>query len=65
MNLQQVKDSMSRELYGRTKEEAVGTGICVSCKKPGIPNCYSSAGRKEYNISGLCELCFDKITGGR
>lgn len=35
---------------------------CVSCKEPfSDENVYSDLGWKEVQISGLCELCFDKI----
>ena len=63
--LQKFKDNMAKELYGQTKAEAVAEGqICIDCKEPALANCYSDAGREEYRISGLCEKCFDRITGG-
>jgi hypothetical protein len=49
-------------LYGMTKAEAFAQNLCISCKN--TPTFYSTAGAKEYSISGLCEPCFDKITGG-
>lgn len=51
----------AKELYGITKEEAHEKGICVDCKEPALPKCYSVAGRDEYRISGLCEQCFDAM----
>ena len=35
--------------------------VCIDCKKEAT--WYSPTGAKEYRISGLCEPCFDKITG--
>ena len=36
---------------------------CICCGKPfSHDNCYSLAGWKETQISGLCELCFDGCT---
>jgi hypothetical protein len=61
-SLQDLKDHMSICLYGMTTREAIDKGICLECKEPAIPKCYSDAGRREYHISGLCEPCFDKIT---
>lgn len=61
--LDEFKDSFAQSLYGMTKDEAVSKGICIQCKEPALPKCYSDAGRKEYTISGLCEKCFDEITG--
>ena len=36
-------------------------GICINCGEEALPKCYSEAGIREYSISGLCELCFDRI----
>jgi hypothetical protein len=52
---------LNKELYGLTKTEAMQAGICINCKKKAT--WYSPAGKAEYNISGLCEPCFDDITG--
>lgn len=60
-SLENYKESMAKAIYNMTKEEAHSKGICLECKKPAFLKCYSKAGRKEYQISGLCERCFDKI----
>jgi len=36
-------------------------GICINCFEPALPKCYSDAGRREYEISGFCEKCFDEL----
>lgn len=59
-----LKNDMANDLFGMTKAEALKSGICIQCKEPAIPKCYSAAGEREYKISGLCEVCFDEITGG-
>jgi hypothetical protein len=59
--LQEFKDYVARVVYGQTKTEAQSEGLCISCKKPALERCYSNAGRAEYRISGMCELCFDDI----
>jgi len=61
-SLQDFKDKLSKDCYGQTTKEAQNTGDCIQCKEPALPKCYSHAGRKEYQISGLCEICFDEIT---
>ena len=61
-DLKEFQDSLSRRCFGMTISEANERGICIACKQPAIPKCYSDAGRAEYRISGLCEECFDKIT---
>lgn len=61
-NLQDFKDALSKECYGETTKDAQAKDICIQCKEPALPKCHSDAGRKEYQISGLCEVCFDEIT---
>lgn len=63
--LKEFQDNMARNLYGVTKSEAISKGICIACKLPAKPRIYSDAGRREYQISGLCEVCFDEITKPR
>lgn len=46
-------------LYGITKEQAHAQGICIKCKDPAEPKCRTIPGQREYQISGLCEECFD------
>jgi hypothetical protein len=60
--LQALANSMAFECYGMKLDEALAHGICLDCKEPATPNCYSADGVAEYNISGLCELCFDRLT---
>uniref|UniRef100_A0A6M3KIF7 Uncharacterized protein n=1 Tax=viral metagenome TaxID=1070528 RepID=A0A6M3KIF7_9ZZZZ len=64
MLLQNFKDNLSRNLYVMTTKEANEKGICIQCREKAIPKCYSEAGKKEFYISGLCELCFDSILRG-
>ena len=52
---------LTKALYGMTRLEAIRAGVCIDCKKDA--QWYSPAGKAEYFISGLCEPCFDKITG--
>jgi hypothetical protein len=47
------------EAFGMTREYALTKGVCISCHQP--PTFYSDAGRREYNISALCEPCFDNM----
>jgi len=56
-------NELAVELYGMTKAEAQSKGMCLQCKEPAIPKCYSEEGKREYRISGLCEVCFDQNCG--
>ena len=62
--LKNLKSNLAKDLFGMTKKEAIKKGICLDCKQPAMSYCYSDAGVREYKISGLCEKCFDQITGG-
>ena len=59
MSLKDFKDDLSRMATGMTRDEAHAKGICIVCKKP--PTFYSDAGRREYQITGYCEPCWDKL----
>lgn len=59
--LEDLNESMGQQLYKASPAECKAMGICIDCKEPAIPNCYSDAGRKEFYISGLCERCFDSL----
>lgn len=41
--------------------KAQGEGICWQCKLPVHDRIYSREGRREYSVSGMCELCFDAM----
>ena len=55
------KNDLSKIVFGTSYNSSQASGLCISCKEPALPNCYSEAGRKEFFISGLCEKCFDAM----
>lgn len=61
-SLEDFKEFMANKAFGMTKKEAHAKDICVCCKEPWQPKTYTQLGRKEYQISGLCEECFERIT---
>lgn len=78
-SIEELRKRLATHLYGRTKEEAQQAHVCINCgheifwsKKPEDgqdgaqkPGCiYSYAGIREYQISGMCEHCFDELMGG-
>ena len=38
-----------------------GDVICFQCGRVAKEHCYTEAGLREVEISGLCEECFDKL----
>lgn len=61
MNISELKDKLAKELSGEDYADIQKSGLCIQCKEPALPKCYSEAGRKEFKISGLCERCFDAM----
>ena len=59
MNLQEFKDSMSRNLFGMSTKEAIRLGVCVACKRS-VCKFKNDLDEREYFISGLCPKCFPK-----
>lgn len=62
--LEDIKDKLGEAVKAETglsPAEAKAQGLCFECKEPALPKCYSAAGRGEYQISGMCEKCFDEM----
>ena len=63
----------AKQIFGMTIKDAHSKGICIKCQKPALvmsadgtskynPELfYSQAGKQEWNISGICEKCFDNM----
>ena len=63
----------AKQLFGMTIKDAHSKGICIRCQEPALvmsadgtskhnPELfYSAAGKQEWNISGICEKCFDNM----
>ena len=61
-SLKDLKDELANDLFGGTITQSIDSKLCIRCKEAAIPKCYSEAGKTEFYISGLCEICFDEIT---
>ena len=46
------------------RDAAVASGLCASCNTAPDFTTHSEAGKAEWNISGTCEPCFDKMFAG-
>jgi len=62
MSLQDFKDKLSKEVFGRTAPEAQKKSVCVCCGDLVDPLELSDLDWREYEISGLCPKCFEEIT---
>lgn len=61
MQVNDLKNRLAVELFGMKTEEAIEQNICISCKKP--PKFNTKDGEAEYQLSALCEECFDEEFG--
>lgn len=60
-DIRKFADDLAQAECGMTQTEAWSKGVCVECRQPALPKCYSEAGRGEYRISAICERCFDAV----
>ena len=51
-------DGISESLFGRKRSECQNTAICVTCGEP-VGDFSDALSRKEYRISGMCQVCQD------
>ena len=54
--LQAALKEMSRQ-----HKQASVLGVCTICGLPALARCYSTAGVRQYRLSGHCEICYDKM----
>ena len=64
--LQEFADALAKSTYGGINNtDAVSLGVCVSCRQGvfhGV-NMFTSTGFREFEMSGMCERCFDDTYG--
>jgi hypothetical protein len=56
-------DGMAIAIFGRSRTIALANGFCVTCGGP-AKEFADEAGKKEYSISGMCQVCQDRAFGG-
>jgi hypothetical protein len=59
--LEDLREALGQAAWGRSPREARALGLCPSCGEEALPKCYSPEGRREVEITGLCEPCWDKL----
>ena len=60
--LENFKEDMAQDMFGRSARIAKAGGQCVSCGEFNL-EFRDELSRKEYGISGLCQCCQDGIFG--
>ena len=60
--LEDFLDEVSEKQFGIKRSIAIGTGICTTCGQEA--NMFKDVlSVKEYRISGMCQVCQDKVFG--
>ena len=60
--LDQLKEDMGMQAFGRSRTVAMHNDQCVKCGEFNL-EFNDELSRKEYGISGLCQCCQDMIFG--
>ena len=60
--LDQFKEDMGMQMFGRSRTVAMHNGQCVKCGEFNL-EFKDEISRKEYGISGLCQCCQDIVFG--
>ena len=70
-----IASHTAKQIFGMTIKDAHSKGICIRCQEPALVMAadgtskhnpelfYSPAGKKEWQISAVCEKCFDNMFG--
>lgn len=55
-------NALSVRVFGREREESIQNNVCVTC---GATATYfkDALSRKEFSISGMCQVCQDGVFG--
>ena len=60
--MQSFLDNLSLSMFGRARSLAQAGNGCVMCGKPAV-KFDDKASEREYQISGLCQPCQNKVFG--
>ena len=62
MSLQDFKDKMAGNIFGMTLTEAWEKGVCIDCKTKMVDlEPLADIDIREWKISAICPICWDKI----
>ena len=55
-------DHLSETIFGKSVSKSHNDNTCVICKGPAV-SFSDHLSAKEYSISGMCQVCQDKVFG--
>ena len=55
-------EAMSKEMFGRGLNSSIYNEVCVSCGEPAF-EFDDALSRKEFTMSGLCQVCQNEVFG--
>lgn len=58
-NLNQLKEDLGQQAFGKSLSQAHAAGVCISCNQP--PKFREALDVQEYRISGICPDCWDRL----
>ena len=61
--LDKFKENTAERLFGRSRLLAIAGNSCVKCGEPAV-DFRDEISKKEFGISGFCQVCQDDIFGG-
>lgn len=61
--MQKVKDNIALAFHGMTITQALEKGVCIDCRRSVANTFKDGLSVREYQISGLCQRCQDKVFG--
>lgn len=57
--IQNLLDEFAKMIGLEQSNKAAGK--CISCGQEALPRCTTDAGRKDFDIHGMCEVCYDEM----
>lgn len=61
--ISQALETLSEQSFGRTRTQSIIDDICVMCGED-AKDFRDDVSRREYTISGMCQICQDVVFGG-
>lgn len=56
-------DSFARGAFGRERTQSIKNDVCTICGEPAV-EFEDELSKREYEISGMCQICQNKVFDG-